>query len=235
MRAAALAVLLLGFAARASGASFTWDGRTYIPLGLQAESQSVLRLPERLSGYIVEDPAALHVLTIDERTLAFSPRSPAVEVRVILRGDSGTLYMARASTSLHFYPLLEVERAAAGEETGPPRHNGMSGAITPVSLMMALMQGRPPAGFRVSRSARSILQTGDFRLASEQVWSSQHVTGIVATLQRTAALGVRVEIDPDRIEVVIPDLGQLRMIGADRYVLDDRNPGTAAYLVFTKD
>jgi len=236
VRAVALFLLTAGFAAGACAATFTWDGRTYIPLGLQAQSQSVLRFPERLSGYVVEDPAAVHVLTIDERTLSFSPRNAAVDARVILRGESGALYIARASTNLRFYPLLEIERSAGtGDDEAPQRHGSPAAPLTPVSVMMSLMQGRPPAGFRVSPSARSILQTGEFRLSSEQVWSSPFVTGIVASVQRTAAAGVRVEIDPDRIEIVIPELGQLRVIAADRYVLDDRNPNTAAYLVFIKD
>jgi len=194
----------------------------------------VLRFPERLSGYVLEDPSEVQVLTIDERTLSFSPRSADVESRVILRGESGTLYIARASTSLHFHPLLEVERAV-GEEAPGTHDAAAQSLVTPVSLMTKLMQGRPPAGFRVAHSARSILQAADFRMDSEQVWSSVHVTGIVAVLQRTAAVGTRVEIDPDRIDILIPELGQLRMIGADRYLLDDRNPSSTAYLVFIKD
>ncbi len=108
-------------------------------------------------------------------------------------------------------------------------------ARTPVFLMLKLMQRRPPSGFHVVNSSRSLLQTAQFRLDSEQVWSGGRLTGIVATLQRTAAMGSRVEVEPERIEILIPALGELRMIAADRYVLDDRNPSTSAYLIFLKD
>src|SRR3974390_2100505 len=182
----------VGFADFASAATFTWDGRTYIPLGLQAQSQSVLRFPESLSGYVLEDPSAVRVLTIDDRTLSFSPAGSNVEARVILRGESGTLYLARASTTLRFYPLLEVLGDTAAEDGVHGQTPGAgSQAMTPVSMMVKLMQRRPPPGFQVARSLHSILETPDFRLDSEQVWPARYITDIVATSRRTARPGAR--------------------------------------------
>ena len=260
-----VAALLLGLpVGQALPAGFTWDGRLSIPLGLQLNAQSVLRLPERLNGYIVEDPALVAVLTIDQRTLSLSPRLAIVDVRVILRGESGNLYVVRASTALPFHSILEVDLRShstdqqqsdaarnATPDTAevltrvqPLSHTGSATAAlpdnppaptpNPMALMLRLMQGQPPTGFRVAQSSRTLLDSPELRIQAEQVWMSPQITGIVAVLTHPAQPGAHYDLDPERIEIMIPDFGLLRIFAANRYRFDDLTSSTRAYLVFMK-
>ncbi len=256
----ALSLMALSLAAARAGAeSLAWDGRAVIALGLQQGAQAVLRLPEPLSGYIVDDPAALAVVSIDERTLAASPRTAAVDVRLIARGESGHLYVTRASTALRFSPVLEVEWPLPVEpparrvaEAGPGRSvtptaagaelprpmatlaSPSSSSLDALGLMTRLMRGDVPNGFRVAPSSRLLLQTPEFRIDSEQVWSSPELVGIVALARRTTMASQRVRLTPERIEMQIPELGEFRVFGANQYLLDDATPATPVFLVFVR-
>lgn len=223
-----LFMALFSFSTLSNAATFHWDGRTFIPLGLQARSETVLRMPEAIESWWPEE-ATLNANTIDERTLSFSPKSANVEQRVFLRGESGKLYLAKASTRLKYTPLIQViDVSVKGPAEGPPE-------ITPDYLMLKLMRNERPAGFAAAKSTRRLLESGEYRIDALEVWASPRATGILATLTRASAPGTTVEVHPAEIELYIPDLGTLRWIGADKWALDDAVPATRAYLVFMKE
>lgn len=267
-----LILLALCHGKPALAASHVWDGRAPIPLGLRAQTQAVLRLPERVNGYLADDPAVLSILTIDDSTLAVSPRQSSVDLRLIVRGHSGNLYVVQTSTALPYVPILEVELPTrpdgTPDEAGhlarvtPLPGRGATPAVTPpgtsaasgaamagvpsvltgvgaasaeaLALMRQLLRGMPGDGVRVQASARVLLDGPVLALVSEAVWKGSGLTGIVARLRRTGPRGTRLEVVPERLEIVMPALGTFCLFAADHYVLDDSQPETRALLVFAR-
>lgn len=227
-----LFMTLFGFSTLTNAANFNWDGRTYIPLGLQPRSETVLRMPEGISAYWPEEAEALNFNKIDDRTLSVSPKQATVEQRVFLRGESGKLYLIKASTELKHVPIIEVTDVTA--KTNEPFASPGGGDLTPATMMFKMMRNELPVGFARAHSTRSILVTADYRIDALEVWSSPQMTGIVTAIVRTGAPGSHVEINPAAIEIYIPEFGPLRIIGADKWSLDDGSPSTQGYLVFTK-
>jgi len=227
---AMLFMTLFGFSSLSNAATFNWDGKAYIPLGLQQQSETVLRLHENISNFWGEQSSALFINKVDDRTLSLSPASPNVEQRMFLRGVSGKIYIAKVSTKLKYSPIVEItdvsDKVSPQPEIGAP--------LTASTMMLKMMRNELPVGFSRAKSNRQILDGKEFTIAAEEVWSSPTMTGIITTFTRTAEAGTSVEIKPDQIEVYIPELGQLRIIGMDKWMLDDSLPQTHGYLVFTK-
>ncbi len=164
----------------------TWDTRQPIPLGLQASAQAVLRLPEPLSGYIVDDPAVLNVVSIDEQTLAVSPRSQSVDVRIIVRGDSGNLYVTRASTALRFTPVLEIDLPAP--VSGP-------GAASAPRALPAALPGLPPPQASVGVPAASAASASPASSAGSGAFGVLGMPGAFSTVTNGVALMARMMRD----------------------------------------
>ncbi len=227
---AMLFMTLFGFGTLTNAATFHWDGKTYIPLGLQPQSETVLRLPENISNFWGEQTSSIHFNKVDDRTLSLSPTMPNVEQRVFLRGVSGKLYLAKASTKVKYQPVIEVSDVT--DKTAPAIESGSQ--LTVSTMMFKMMRNEIPAGFARAKSARQILDSDQFKIDAVEVWSSPTMTGIVTTITRATGPGSSVEINPSQIEIYVPELGQLRIIGADKWTLDDTAPQTQGYLVFTK-
>ena len=100
--------------------------------------------------------------------------------------------------------------------------------------MLKMIRNELPAGFTRAQSTREILKSDQFKIDAVEVWSSPKMTGIVTTISRVSGPGSTVEINPSQIEIYIPELGQFRIICADKWSLDDTSPQTQGYLVFTK-
>ena len=230
---ALLSAALFGFDTPDFAARFCWDGSTYIPLGLRAGAESVLRLPEALSGTWPDEADALDIHTIDVRTLCISPRQTIVEQRVFMRGESGRLYLVKASTGLTYLPMLLVQDATprVSEAASPVSLPDM----TPTTLMLEMMAGTLPTGFTRRATTGVLLVAPDYRIDAVEVWSSSGLTGVITTIRRTAASGCTVEIKPKVVPPNSPGFGRLKIIGADRWTLDDATPSVQGYLVFVKD
>ncbi len=231
----ALFLALFGYASTSAAASFAWDGTTAIPVGLQARSETVLRMPERIAKYWSEDAPAISVSPVDTRTFSIKPIAVETEQRLFMRGESGKIFVAKVSTALSHYPVIEVRDVTptdpATKDGSPPRSLS---ALSPTSLLVKMMRSETAAGFSVARSERRILTSDQFVVDAREVWSSPVMTGIVTRITRVAPAGTRVELKPAAMEIFSPELGQFRLIGADRWVLDDETPETVGYLVFTK-
>ena len=161
-----------------------------------------------------------------------SPKKEELEQRVFFLGDSGKLYIGKASTKATYQPIVDVEDITSPSAI-PTDRNGMP-ELAPSTLLFKMMRNELPVGFEKASSSREILVTDQFRIDATEVWSSPQMTGIVTTITRVAAKGSTVKVTPAQIEIYIPQLGKFHMFGADAYDLTDATISTKGYLVFTK-
>ena len=227
---------LFGYASSAAGATVNWDGETLIPLGLEARSELVLRMPEPITKYWLEQAPEVSITVVDPKTLTVKPTTPTTEQRLFLRGTTGKIYVAKLSTSLSYYPYVEVLDKTVAPARDAGKGTASAAALTgPQSLMIAMMKKTPPVGFGVSASQRPILKTDDYAIQATAVWHSPTITGLVAKIERQGAIGREIRFSPTEIEVVIPEFGgSWFLIGADSWVLTDAKPATNMYFVFEK-
>jgi hypothetical protein len=105
-----LFLALFGYASSGAGATVNWDGETLIPLGLQPRSELVLRMPEAITKYWLEQKPEVSITVVDSKTLTVKPMAANTEQRLFLRGATGRIYVAKLSTALNYYPYVEVPR-----------------------------------------------------------------------------------------------------------------------------
>lgn len=227
-----LFMTMFGFTSVTHALTFNYDGKVFIPLGLQPLSETVVRMPENIVKYWPEQDGTINFNPIDGRTLSMSPKEPEVEQQVYFLGNSGKLYLGKASTKSKYQPLVEVQDVEKISPTTADR-KGLP-ELAPSTLLFKMMRNELPAGFATAKSKQEILATQQYRIDAAEVWSSPNMTGIVTTISRMSAQGTAVTISPAQIEIFIPELGHLHIIAAESYTLDDTSPSTKGYLVFTK-
>ena len=100
-----------------------------------------------------------------------------------------------------------------------------------VGLLRALIRGTAPAGFRIERTSRMLLDQPPYRIRARELWRSARINGIVAELQSTVP-GRMVPVVPANIVLRAPELGTLRAAAPERFELDAAAPSTRLVLVF---
>jgi hypothetical protein len=204
-----------------------WDGSTYLRVPLRLGADTRLVMPEPFDDVWERDGEVACTL-LDARTLIIRPRIAGIEQRLTLRGrKTGTLYLARASSSLPYVPVVTVHNVAALRDENPPGRP----ATTVVGLLKAMMQGTAPAGYQVQKSQRVLFDQVPYRIVAQQVWRSRRQTGILALLS-TSLPGQTIPIVPANIFIRIPELGTLRALAADEFELDADHASTRVYLVY---
>jgi hypothetical protein len=219
--------LLAAAMAVTQAAELPWDGTRYLKVPVQLGSDTRLVMPEPFDDAWEHDEEISATL-LDARTLIIRPRIARVEQRLTLRGrDSGTLYLARVSSSLPYTPLVTVQpapaRARLAEDGG--------GEVTVTSLLKAMMLGAVPAGFKAEKSSRVLLDVAPFRVVAEQLWQSPRQAGVIARLQSTLPRQ-SVTLVPANIQIRIAQLGSLRAMAAEDYELGPDLASTRIYLVY---
>jgi hypothetical protein len=221
-------VALASLAAPAVAREVAWDGRTYLPIALRPGADTRLTMPEEFDDAWEHDDEVA-VTPLDPTTLIIRPRVPVIEQRLTLRGRrTGTIYLARVSTALPYAPLVVVRNAALVQQAATQ----ISATTTVVGLLRALMRGTAPAGFRVERSERLLLDQPPYRIRARSLWRSPRLSGIVADIESTLP-GRSVPVIPGNLVLRAPELGQLRAAAPERFELDATTPSTPLYLVFT--
>lgn len=228
-----LMLAMFGYAAATSGATYQWQKDVLIPVGLEPQSETVLRMPESISKYYPENDSAVSISEVDARTLTIKPLASETEQRLFVRGESGKLYVAKLSTRLRHVAVIEVQDASAGTVATPAAR--ASGSVSPAYLMVQMIRNATVPGFSVLPWAREILAGDEFVITGEQVWSSPRMTGVIARITRATGVSKAVQINPAAIQIAIPAFGQLRLITADRWILDNSADRAVAQLIFTRD
>jgi hypothetical protein len=220
---------LNSFAVPAGAVEIAWDGATYLRIPVKIGSDTRLVMPEPFDDAWEHDDQVSATL-LDARTLIIRPRTPRVEQRLTLRGrSSGTLYLARVSSSLPYTPLVKVQ-------AGGPGLRGAAdapGETSVTSLLKAMMLGAAPAGFKVEKSSRVLLDQTPFRIVAEQVWQSARQAGVIARLHSTLPKQ-QLPLVPAQIKIGIAQLGSLRAMAADDYLLGPDADSTRVYLVYAR-
>lgn len=224
---AVLASLLAGAAA---ARDLIWDGRTYLDVGLQLGADSTLVFPEPVE-YSAENDSAFELAesTSDPRIVTIRPRVLQEQRVTFIGTKSKTVYLARFSTRSTYSPLYRIRdrvqlQAAQAQATGQ---------LTPTSLLKLMMAGAPAQGVAIRKHAQDLVAGQEYRIAAVELWETPSMTGVVATatlLPNVGGLTVR----PSDISLKIPALGQLRMMGADRWELQPDVPTATVYFVFTQ-
>jgi len=229
MLLALLAPLLLAAAAATAGArEIAWDGRSYLPVALRAGADTRLVMPEEFDDAWERD-AEVAVSTLDATTLIIRPRAASIDQRLTLRGRrSGTIYLARVSTALPYAPLLVVRNAALTLDAAAAQ---VDASLSITGLLRALMRGVAPAGFRVERTTRPLLDQPPYRIVARELWRSNRISGIVAEIESTVP-DRTIPVVPANIVLRAPELGALRAAAPERFELGGAQSKTRLYLVF---
>ncbi len=230
----ALKVMVAALAVLAAGATcardLVWDGRTLLDVGLQLGADSTLVFPEPVE-YSAENDAAFELAesTTDARIMTVRPKA-LQEQRVTFIGTrSKTVYLARFSTRASYSPIYRIRGKVELEAT----QAAASAQLSPTSLLRLMMAGAPANGVSVRKQAQDLVVGPEYRIGSLEMWQTPGMTGIVGTvtlLPQVAAATVR----PSDITLKIPALGQLRMMGADRWDLQPDLRSATVYFVFTQ-
>ena len=219
--------LLVPALARAHDVNFEPD--TYLPVPVRLGSDTRLVMPEPFDDAWEKDDEVACTL-LDARTLIIRPRTAGIEQRLTMRGrQTGTLYLARVSSTLPYAPVVTVHHQPA---TNTPESATRADSV--LGLLRAMMRDTAPGGFQVLQSRRVILDQPPLRLTADQVWHSARMTGIRAHLTGAPA-GSPLTVVPTDLSIHIPELGGLRAIGATSYQLDDAHPSITLYLIFSLD
>jgi len=206
-----------------------WDGASYLRVPVRLGSDTRLVMPEPFDDAWEHDDEISATL-LDARTLIIRPRTARVEQRLTLRGrQSGTLYLARVSSSLPYTPLVLVQSAGSTSRAT----QDLNGEITVTSLLKAMMLGNAPPGFKVEKSSRVLLDEAPYRLVAEQLWQSPRQAGVIARLHLTLVQRP-VALVPANIQIRIAQLGNLRAMAADEYELGPDMASTRVYLVYAR-
>src|SRR5882757_4238994 len=208
-------------------ADLQWNATNYLRIPVRLGSDTRLVMPESFDDAWEHDDE-ISASLLDARTLIIRPRIATIEQRLTLRGrSSGTLYLARVSSSLPYAPVVIVH--------GPSRPEGVqsetSGNLSVTALLRALMVGSAPAGFRVERAARVLLDEAPYHVVAEQFWQSFGQSGIIARVTSTIPQRA-VPIIPANMQIRIPQLGALRAMAADVYEIGPERQSTRFYLVY---
>jgi hypothetical protein len=220
--------VLLACPLRLPAYDFPWDGKTYIPVGLQERADTVLIFPEAVEPVWSEEPSLIQKVRVNATTLVLNPKVGNPEQRLFAIGrSSNTIYVARLSTELRYYPTVTVSN-------GPrelAQRVAQAPALDEITLARAMMRDERPPGFARTDSNRVLLEGNPYRITATELWSSPQLSGILGELSRSAGTVVA-QFIPRNLVLRIPQLGVLRFVGADRYDLSPDHPTTRVYLVF---
>ncbi len=211
----------------AGAADTDWDGSSYLRVPVRAGSDTRLVMPEPFDDSWERESEVACTL-LDSRTLIIRPRSTDIEQRLTLRGrKTGTIYLARVSSSLPYSPIVTVHNLVAPRDEASTQRPRM----TVVGLLKAMMQGVTPAGYQILKSERVLFDQTPYRVVARQVWRSRHQTGILAEIS-TNLPAQTIPIVPADILIRIPELGVLRAMAADDFELSANHASTRIYLVY---
>jgi hypothetical protein len=204
-----------------------WDATHYLRVPVRLGSDTRLVMPEPFDD-VWERDDELSASLLDARTLIIRPRIAKIEQRLTLRGRiSGTLYLARVSSSLPYTPIVSVHGANRAEGTASEAGNGLS--VT--ALLRTMMLGRAPPGVHVEKTTRVLLDEAPYHMVAEELWQSFKQSGIIARVTSTIPQRT-VPIVPANIQIRIPQLGALRAMAADAYEIGPHHLSARVYLVY---
>jgi hypothetical protein len=221
-----VASILAAALASVQAADVEWNGTTYLRVPVKFGSDTRLVMPEAFDDAWEHDEEISTTL-LDPYTLIIRPRTDKVEQRLTLRGhSSGTLYLARVSSTLPYSPVITVHAA-----TVPGSTSELDGKLSITGLLRAMMLGVVPPGFRVEKSFRVLVDQPPYRVVAEQLWQSFGQAGVIARVTSTLPQHT-LPIIPANIQIQIPQLGTLRAMAADDYELGPDQVSSRIYIVY---
>jgi hypothetical protein len=236
----ACVALTLIFPMSASARDIVWDGKTYLSIGLQARSDTVVKFPEPVFRS-AEQESAFEAAEFGDggQTFIFTPKQQT-EQRIFFRGaTTGTIFIARVSTSIPYEPFLNVVNRISNVDTlttnasnATPATASSPGAQL-TNFVKSMMQGIRPSSFEQIKADQMLLDAGTFRITATHAWRSANTTGVFVRIIKTTP-APEIRIIPEEISLKSQVLGDLRMFGADRWILNDQQTTTNGYLIFTR-
>jgi len=224
-----LAAVLAAVLTSVQATEVQWDGTSYLRVPVKLGADTRLVMPEPFDDAWEHDEE-ISASLLDSHTLIIRPRTGKIEQRLTLRGrNTGTLYLARVSSALPYSPVVTVHAPNIGGIGGGTSEIGSGLSVT--ALLRAMMLGTVPAGFRVEKTSRVLLDQPPYKVTAEQLWQSFGQAGVIARIasslpQRT------VPIVPPNIQIQIPQLGSLRAMAADDYELGPEQVASRLYIVY---
>lgn len=229
----AVMAVLTTWAVASNAGEVQWDGRTYIPVGIRQRSDVVLRFDEPIKYFWSEAPSKVEIHTIGKRTLVLRATTDHPQQRLFVEGgDTHTVFVAHLSRRLPYAPTITVVNAQV-QGVAPASTDASSASGNIIQMMKVMMRGVPVSGVSIRPSKTVLLDQAPYQIRAISVWKSLGTTGIIATVTKNTPLPA-VTFRPQDIQIVIPSLGLLRGIGADRWDLTATEPRLTAYLVFEK-
>lgn len=226
--------IVLGLALFVSGNAFavtvTWNGKTYIPLGVRRHAITTLVMPGPIATWWSGAPNRIGVKRVPgtENTLTVWARSSNPSQRLFLRSKNGTIYMADVARHLPYQPIVKVENATSAYQHAYHLIRHMS----PEVLMQDMLRGVVPPGFYTTKINETIMNTPPYQIVAKAVLRSPTMTGIIAVWRKNS-LQPQVQFDPETFHIAVPGMGKIRMIAANRWTLGN-DQQSAMFLVFSR-
>ncbi|MBU2734569.1 hypothetical protein HAQ00_02265 [Acidithiobacillus caldus ATCC 51756] len=228
------AIAALAFSLLCSASAFaitvTWNGKTYIPLGVRRHAITTLVMPGPIATWWSGAPNRIGVKRVPgtENTLTVWARSRNPSQRLFLRSKNGTIYMADVARHLPYQPIVKVENATTAYQKAFHLTRHMSVEV----LMQDMLRGITPPGFYATKVNETIMNTPPYRIVAKALLRSPTLTGVIAVWQKNS-LQSQVRFDPETFRMTAPGMGKLRMIAANRWTLGD-GQRSAMFLVFSR-
>lgn len=233
LRCVVVAALCALVATGARAVDVVYDPNRYIDVRLALGSDTVLQFPEDVY-WSAEQGSKFDIAPMGagSRTLIIRPKADQ-EQRVFFRGaTSGTIYLARFSTSSGYVPVINVLAPIAASARGVDEAR-VASRLTIPGLLTSMMRETLPLGFERAPSTTVLLKQAPLLITAREVWASSRMTGVIVLVERNGPAEV-VNIHPATIRLQIPELGTLRAFAADAWELNAERPSVRAYLVFTR-
>lgn len=214
----------------AGAADLVWDGKSYLNIGLRLGADTTIVFPEPVEVSAENDTAFERAeSSTDARIMAIRPLS-AQEQRVTFIGtQTKTVYLARFSTRGGYAPLYRIQSKVAQQQA---RIESAS-QTTPAALMRAMMADAIAAGFERRPLVQPLIAGPEYKIISTEIVESPRMTGLIATISLNPSVASAL-VRPGDISIQIPSLGQVRMMGADRWDLNADSRTTTGYFVFSR-
>ncbi len=221
---------VLGAVFAASAADLVWDGKSYLNIGLRLGADTTIVFPEPVEVSAENDGAFERAeSSTDPRIMAIRPLAEQEQRVTFIGTQTKTVYLARFSTRGGYAPLYRIQSKVAQQQA---RVESAS-QTNPAGLMRAMMADTSVPGFERRPLVQPLVAGPEYQIISSEIMESPRMTGIIATITLNPSVASAL-VRPGDISIQIPSLGQVRMMGADRWDLTADSRTTTAYFVFAR-
>ncbi|MFZ2620102.1 MAG: hypothetical protein WAX89_04440 [Alphaproteobacteria bacterium] len=232
---ALLAAVVLTVTAQAE--TLVWRGPTNtLTIGLAEKDISHIEFPEPIINVTVEDQDYVDILVVEGyQNRAFRMRSllPKMATRMFLTGESGTTYIAVATTDVPYKAFLQIVDGKKIDDV----QRKIASKFGEKELIRAMAQDKDiPGVLRETYMIPSWFQGAGLVFDLSEVWQSAKMTGLVVHVRNEYDVPNEVNLPAVTLPVT-DEWGELRFAAMENMRLNPRgkpNDRGILYLIFKR-